>query len=310
MLSRSCCYGVRSGHSCELIKANTIRLMCYTSQRVFGSNSLPESSGIFEKVKSFGKRRAAGARSVYRRVIDGSKWCVSDIKTYYILKRDLARGVRTVAQLQQNELEILIQTNEELFKLVIVLILIPLPLTVYLFAVAITFCPRLILTRHFWTNEQRRSFWTDTLNNSVNSHLRPIGEELKRMKVNLPSSIDGLKEVETPQIETLSLIHLYHLARLHHLAPFAGTKGLYSRAQILRQLDYFLSRSGAVDEMNDQQLYLHLYLRRLQSCNMSTEEMRNLLKKWIQYSCSPDLRTSAYLHAPAIIQLIGRKELT
>ncbi|KHN78569.1 hypothetical protein Tcan_06544 [Toxocara canis] len=95
----------------------------------------------------------------------------------------------------------------------------------------------------------------------------------------------------------------YHLARIHHVNPFMGVKHLCRRAEVLRYLDHFLLRSDAVDAMSDQQLYLQLYLRRLQYYGMTIDEMRALLKKWVRCSSAPGLRTSAYLHAPAVFQL-------
>ncbi|EFP10056.1 hypothetical protein CRE_16512 [Caenorhabditis remanei] len=41
----------------------------------------------------------------------------------------------------------------------IVTALLPVPLSVYVFAFAVIFFPRLVLTRHFWSDEQRREFF-------------------------------------------------------------------------------------------------------------------------------------------------------
>ncbi|KHN78572.1 hypothetical protein Tcan_06546 [Toxocara canis] len=107
--------------------------------RRFSSEPPPHKTpkGMMGRYEHFLKTRAPKAYTVHRMVVDGSKWCVTDIKIYFKIKRDLANGTRTLSQLTQNELEILIQTSEEMAKMIIVLILIPLPMTFYFLGAAL-----------------------------------------------------------------------------------------------------------------------------------------------------------------------------
>lgn len=284
-------------------------IMC-RNVNAYSSEPMPHKpKGFMRTYENFLNRRYPKVYIVHRLVVDGSKWCISDIKTYCRLRRDFLRGTRTIAELDQNELEILIQTNEEIAKLVVIAILIPLPMTVYILGAAVIFFPRLILTRHFWTNEQRRDFWVRSLDRSAKMHFRPIREKLKKMGVNLPSSFEDLKTLRAPEIERLSFVHLYHLARIHRIIPFMGVRRLYLRADALRHLDHFLLQSGSVDAMSDQQLYLQLYLRRLRYYGLSIEEMRKLLKDWVHYSSACGLRASAYLHLPVLFHPFIKEDL-
>ncbi|MFH4979450.1 hypothetical protein AB6A40_006159 [Gnathostoma spinigerum] len=277
---------------------------CRWSQRFLSSEppAHKASTGWLKRYEDLLKRRWPKMYAVHRMVVDGCKWCYTDIKTYFILRRELSRGVRTIAEFDQNELEIFIQTSSELTKLVVILILIPLPATVYIIGIAIIFFPRLTLTRHFWTNEQRKEFWTSSMARSAALHFEPLKMFLKQKNVRIPSSFEELRKLRAPSLESLSIMHHYHLCRIHHVLPFLGTSRLRKRAAALRQLDYYLLNMKSIDEMGDQQLYLQLYLRRLQYYGMNIQEMRDELKMWVHYASDPELSVSSYLHAPALFQ--------
>uniref|UniRef100_A0A915C7E2 Letm1 RBD domain-containing protein n=2 Tax=Parascaris univalens TaxID=6257 RepID=A0A915C7E2_PARUN len=259
-------------------------------------------TGLMGRYECFLKTRAPRAYTIHKMVVDGSKWCISDIKIYFALRRELASGSRSLADLTQNELEILIQCPTEILHIVVLLILLQIPIIGESLCVAIVFFPRLVLTRHFWTNEQRKDFWIASMKRSANLHFKPIRDRLRKLGITIPASIRDLRSLKTPPLEALSFTHLYHLCRIHHIIPFMGVRHLHRRANALRQLDRHLLHSEAVDAMSDQQLYLQLYLRRLQYYGMTIDEMRVLLKKWVHYSSAPGLKTSEYLHAPALFQ--------
>ncbi|VDK28653.1 unnamed protein product [Gongylonema pulchrum] len=105
------------------------------------------------------------------------------------------------------------------------------------------FFPRFILTRHFWTIDQKRRFWSTSIKRSTQMH--------------------------------------YHLSRLHRVSLFTGIRGLHSHAETLRCLDRSLkAKSTAIDAMSEQELWQQFYLRRLQYDGLSEEDMKHFLKVW------------------------------
>ncbi|KAK6105740.1 LETM1-like family protein [Brugia pahangi] len=258
-----------------------------------------ESRGLMERYESFLSRRYPKVYAVHRMVINGCKWCWSDIKIYYRLKKDLRTKTRQISELKQSELEILLQTKEELLKLAVIVIFIPLPLTVYIFALAVVFFPRLVLTRHFWTNDQRKRFWSTSLKRTAQMHFDPLRKYLQKLDINVQTPLKELKKLELPEMNTYSLGHLYHLSRLHRVSFLtAGVRGLHDRAEILRHLDRLLKEDTVIDMMNEQQLHEQFYLRRLQYDGLSEEKMKCLLKNWVQHLTDPCLETSLFLHVP------------
>ncbi|VDO30728.1 unnamed protein product [Brugia timori] len=283
-----------------------------------------ESRGLMERYESFLSRRYPKVYAVHRMVISGCKWCWSDIKIYYRLKKDLRTKTRQISELKQSELKILLQcpseithiitllmllqipvvgeslcTKEELLKLAVIVIFIPLPLTVYIFALAVVFFPRLVLTRHFWTIDQRKRFWSISLKRTAQMHFDPLRKYLQKLDVNVQTPLKELKKLELPEMNTYSLGHLYHLSRLHRVSFLtAGVRGLHDRAEILRHLDRLLKEDTVIDMMNEQQLHEQFYLRRLQYDGLSEEKMKCLLKNWVQHLTDPCLETSLFLHVP------------
>ncbi|TKR92818.1 hypothetical protein L596_007394 [Steinernema carpocapsae] len=252
-------------------------------------------------------------------VTDGCKWCVSDMKTYYRIRRDLSQGRRTLTDLTTDELEsyvqcppelayiglllfllqipivgetivffvILIcffQTSEEFAKLSGIVCLAVLPMTVYVIGFAILFFPRIILTRHFWSNEQRKEFWAHSLKVSAARHYQPILENLKvsNKDITIPTEFVNLKDVKIAPLIEFPYSHIVRLCMIHRCFPVPSVKRLAHRAEVLRELDSRqLNDLHLVDEMDDQQLYMHLFIRRLQYEGKTVPEMRELLKTWL-----------------------------
>ncbi|KAL3997295.1 LETM1-like family protein [Acanthocheilonema viteae] len=268
-------------------------------------NSLSTTSdnqpkGWMERYEAFLSRRYPKAYAVHKMVMNGCKWCWSDIKTYYRLKKDLRTKTRQISELKRPELEILLQTKEELLKLGIIVILIPLPFTVFIFALAVVLFPRFVLTRHFWTSDQRKKFWSTNLRRIARMHFNPLRKSLQNLDVNVQVSLKELKKLELPEINTYSLGHLYHLSKLHGVSLLtAGVRGLHDRAELLRYLDHSLKNEDtAIDMMSEQQLYEQFYLRRLQYDGLSEEKMKCLLKNWVRHLTDPHLKTPLFLHLP------------
>ncbi|EFO24865.2 hypothetical protein LOAG_03622 [Loa loa] len=259
-----------------------------------------QRKGLMQQYESLLSRRYPKAYAVHRMVMDGCKWCWSDIKTYYRLKKDLRTKTRQISELKRSELEILLQCPSEITHIITLLMLLQIPVVGESLCVMLVFFPRLILTRHFWTNDQRKRFWSTSLKRTAQMHFDPLRKYLQNFDINVQTPLKELKKLELPEMNTYSLGHLYHLSRLHRVSLLTGgVRGLHDRAEILRHLDHSLkSEHTAIDVMNEQQLYEQFYLRRLQYDGLSEEKMKCLLKNWVQHLTDPHLKASLFLHIP------------
>uniref|UniRef100_A0A915PXB6 Letm1 RBD domain-containing protein n=1 Tax=Setaria digitata TaxID=48799 RepID=A0A915PXB6_9BILA len=295
---------LKTGETPQLMTTQ-LRLMADSSvSKRLSSTANKQSKGWMVQYESFLLRRYPKVYAIHRMVmnglVSGCKWCWSDIKTYYRLKKDLKSNVRRISDLKRSELEILLQTKEDLLKLAVIVIFIPLPLTVYIFALAVILFPRLVLTRHFWTSDQQKRFWSTSLKRTARMHFDPLRKYLQDLDVNLQTPLEELKKLELPKLNSFSFGHLYHLSKLHQVSLFtSGVRGLDRRAEMLRYLDQSLKlEESAIDMMGEQQLYQQFYLRRLQYDGLSEEKMKCLLKNWVLHMTDPSLKTPLLLHAP------------
>ncbi|CAG9538970.1 unnamed protein product [Cercopithifilaria johnstoni] len=264
------------------------------------SSANNQPKGWMERYESFLSRRYPKIYAVQRMVMNGCKWCWLDIKTYYRLKKDLRTKTRQISELKRSELQILLQCPSEITHIITLLMLLQLPVVGESLCVMLIFFPRFVLTRHFWTSDQRKKFWSTNLKRAARMHFVPLRKYLQNLDINVQTSLKELKKLELPEISTYSLGHLYHLSKLHRVSLFtAGVRGLHDRAEILRHLDYSLkNEDSAIDMMSEQQLCEQFYLRRLQYDGLSEEKMKCLLKNWVQHLSDPHLKTPLFLHAP------------
>ncbi|KAK6029549.1 PDZ/DHR/GLGF domain protein, partial [Ostertagia ostertagi] len=168
---------------------------------------------------------------LHRMVVDGSRWCFSDIKTYIRLKRELSSDARTLENLSMPELEVLVQMPTELPRVAVCAVLLPLPFGFYVIAFAIILFPRFILTRHFWSDRQRTKFFQMDIEHSLaNTSLRKI--------IGNPSSVE---QVRLPNLNQLSFEALIALSSLHSIYPLPGVRRRFTlRCKAMRQLDKIL----------------------------------------------------------------------
>jgi hypothetical protein len=272
-------------------------------------NNQPPSNSLMQKYENVLKRWPK-VYAMHRLFIDGCKWCWADLKCFYRIRRDIKNGERSLDDLSRQELEIYIQTREEIPKVVAILCTATLPLALYIFAFAIIFFPRYVLTRHFWRKEQREKFWTATLAKNQEQHYPPIVSHLKSQKVSFPVSPDRISDVHVEPLDVLPVSYLLHLFRVHNAFLMTGTRGLVRRADLLRKLDEMLLKNeGEVDQLDAEELQKQLYMRRLRFDGLNETEMREKLHQWLTH-CGPLSNTSLYLHAPVLTQYpSGKKEV-
>ncbi|KAK0406903.1 hypothetical protein QR680_018879 [Steinernema hermaphroditum] len=296
-----------------LVSPNTFRTpllapLLPTSVRpqMFLSNEPAKAEGgIFSKYEAFLERRCPRLYRIHRTVSDGSLTCFSDMKSCYRIRRDLKKGRRSLSDLSTEELVSFIQTNEEFSKLICIMIVAVMPVAFYVIALAIVLFPRLILTRHFWSDEQRQQFWTGTMKTSARRHFSPVIDNLTPYlgKTVLPVRLEDMSTLKIPPILELPYSHIVRLCLIHRCFPLGGVKALDERANILRELDSRMrSEIHVVDDMADEDLVMHLFIRQLQYEEKSVAEMRELLKTWLITSQDFSSDLSLLVHAPILCQ--------
>ncbi|VDO38205.1 unnamed protein product [Haemonchus placei] len=146
--------------------------------------------------------------ALHRMVVDGSRWCFSDIKTYIRLKRELSSDARSLESLSMPELEVLVQSGGELAKMLALVVVLQIPGPGDILILLLIFFPRLILTRHFWSDAQRKKFFQIDVERSLkNCSLRSL--------IGDPSSVEQIRLTNLDQLnfETLAYNENCELAK-------------------------------------------------------------------------------------------------
>ncbi|KAI6231050.1 Letm1 RBD domain-containing protein [Aphelenchoides besseyi] len=282
-------------------------------------NQIRQFSGIYRKYEEFLEKRFPHVYTYHRLIVDGCKLCGSDVKNFYVVNRDLRQHKRKLDDLSPTELQSFIQcppelfkilwivlilqipilgeglTKEEIAKIVVIATLAPLPLTFYGILFSVIFFPRLVLTRHFWTDKQKDEFWRLFYERSSKPHMK----KLEHKKVPL----DKINQIEMPDLNDYELKYLFHLFRLHRVSMLGGTKGLLRRVEAMKQLDRTMAADlKTIDEMPLLQIKNHLFMRRLEYADKTEEQMRDLLRQWITSKELASSNSTVYLHAPVFIR--------
>ncbi|KAK5985653.1 hypothetical protein GCK32_002067 [Trichostrongylus colubriformis] len=247
--------------------------------------SPPKPGSFTERYEKFISRWPV-VYGMHRMVVDGSRWCFSDIKTYIRLKREMSSNGRKLESLSMPELEVLVQMPTELPRVAVTAMLLPLPFGFYVIGFAVIFFPRVILTRHFWSDTQRKKFFQlDVERSLANSSIRT--------SIGNPSSIDN---VRVENLDELGFRGLIALSVLHSTYPWPGMKNRFTlRCKAVRQLDKLIENQ--LDTLTERQLHFHLFIRRIKVRENAPEsELRKALKDWIKFTSRLD--DVAYLCAP------------
>ncbi|CAJ0565732.1 unnamed protein product, partial [Mesorhabditis spiculigera] len=160
-------------------------------------------------------------------------------------------------------------------------------MTVYIVGAAVIFFPRLILTRHFWTDAQRSEFFASEVQKSQKAAQQILGD------------LKTIENVALPALKELDNTKTADLARLHGLIPLPlpGLKRrLETRAEALRRLDHVLNFSS----LTNRQIVFHCYIRRIDFSGMSNAQMIDALTEWSQRTRR--LSDSSYLVAPLLFK--------
>ncbi|GMR53444.1 hypothetical protein PMAYCL1PPCAC_23639, partial [Pristionchus mayeri] len=179
--------------------------------------------------------------ALHRRVVNGSRWCVMDVKQLWALRRVDLHKESEIDKLTIPQLETLIQARVEIPKVTAIIVMLPLPLTLYVIGMAVIFFPRVVLTRHFWTREQREEFFLSDIKRSV--------ESAKSLAFStLPPTFEELTQAQKSELSKL----------YGGILPWTSTK-LRERYLLTRNID---GRLDVVSLTRDQLLF-HLFIRRV-----------------------------------------------
>ncbi|KAI1731128.1 LETM1-like protein [Ditylenchus destructor] len=274
-----------------------------TSSRYYASSSGREVG----KVEAYLQDNYPRIHYYYRLVTNGSKSSFADLKTYYAIRRDLYKEKRALTDLNADELSAYILTREDMLKAVIIAAIIPWPMAFPILVSLIVLFPRVVLTRHFWSEDQRKHYWSLSIDSLSKHNFPAVINALKAKNPDLMKNIGNLGEIEAPSVSKSNLPLWYHLTRIHGEFLISSSNTLKSRAQALQHLDSLIAQrygQNNLNELSGTELHKQLFLRKIYYSDITTEEkMREKLLKWLAISKSIK-DESVYLHLPAMFHYL------
>ncbi|XP_063910700.1 LETM1 domain-containing protein 1 isoform X2 [Zophobas morio] len=269
------------------------------------------------------------AMQVYRMFSMGIKDFAVDLKEYFKIVRLFNSPEKDkFRKLTRKEIELYHQMPKDMFKVAPLLLLSALPLVPYVVFPIAYFFPRVFLSRHFWTLQQKSEYSifylrTRLLNNR--SLFRCVQAELDGLKGHglykdwavilgmigsgvQPKAEQILKCKDLFMCQPYHLFylkgkHVKYLLKIHnlHLGWFRRAR-LVERAVILKEMDRAIIREGGVHNMPIEALRNACLIRGLNPANMRNEDMVNWLNSWIKISNVVDKENlSLLLHCPILL---------
>ncbi|CAL2030563.1 unnamed protein product [Caenorhabditis brenneri] len=228
--------------------------------------------------------------ALHRTVLEGSRWCFADVKMYFKTRRAVATGQKKMSDLTVEELETLVQSGGELFKMLTLIVILQIPGPGDILILMLIFFPRLVLTRHFWSDEQRREFFQLEVTKALIS-----GEQLlNTFGSPSPSDENKLKPLDKLNSSEMLLAH-----GLHSMYPLPGSKTrILKRMEALRALDNILP--AAIDGFNERQLIFNCYIRKIDIGKKSSTEMRDSLRQYVKFTSR--MPNNVYLYASPLFK--------
>uniref|UniRef100_A0A8R1DZT7 LETM1 domain-containing protein n=1 Tax=Caenorhabditis japonica TaxID=281687 RepID=A0A8R1DZT7_CAEJA len=152
------------------------------------------------------------------------------------------------------------------------------------------FFPRLVLTRHFWSDKQRREFFQLEVTKALIS-----GEELLKTYGNSSKSDEQkLKPLDKVDSSESLLLHGLHSM---YLLP-GSSKRIEKRMEALRVLDNLMPT--VIDGFNERQLVFHCYIRKIDIGSKNAAEMRDSLREYTKFTSR--MPNNTYLYASALFK--------
>ncbi|KAM7356945.1 LETM1 domain-containing protein 1 [Cochliomyia hominivorax] len=286
---------------------------------------------FFDYVKNYDKvleKNFPSAVKVYRVFFDGVKEFFSDMKKFYKITRIVNSSSKGVKHLNRQELELYMQMPRDMVKVAPALLFSSLPMVGYAIFPLVVMYPRSFLTSHFWNQQQKAEFKQFyfherlTYNKPVfrclqaklkSTKKHPKHEQFRQVLGQLGSgthpSVEQILDIRDIFVESpYSLIALpgKHIKLLNKMHGIPGgwfkRHSLYEHAYLVHYMDLAIGREGGVHNMPLESLRNACYIRGLNPVDLSTEEMVEWLREWIQVSNAIRAEhLTLFLHLPLFL---------
>jgi len=240
----------------------------------------------------------------------------SDMKKFFAIIKLVNNNQNGIKVLNRKEMDLYYRVPRDMMKVSPILLLSTLPFSYYVILPLAFMFPKVLLTHHFWTEEQKKEFadfylqrrlkemkyFVDTLRamsrnfsstNPMKLHLTNIVFKMAAFEPISPDDILDLKPLCLPD-GNLHLDNMQHIYTIHMLKFFDLHRGLFRRlrlrdhARLLRAMDYCIVMEGGVHNMSDESLKFACVLRGLNTNDVSREHQINYMHKWIEVSQAVD----------------------
>ncbi|KAH8415571.1 hypothetical protein KR222_005479 [Zaprionus bogoriensis] len=285
----------------------------------------------FNYVKNYDKvleKNFPKAMQLYRVFFDGVKDFFADMKRFLKIARianDSPQGIRA---LNRQELELYMQMPRDMMKVAPALIGCSLPMVGYAFFPLVFWYPRVFLTPHFWTQEQRVEFDDFYMKRRLQcnkSVLRCLQAKLLSLAGHhkhaefecilgqlgsgthpTPEALISVKDIfaEGPySLLGMSRKHVKCLLKMHGLPNSLFKRHrLHEHAFLVHYMDLCITREGGVHNLSWEALRYSCYLRGLNPNKLTKEEMVEWLRNWVKVSTSiQGEHITLFLHLPILL---------
>ncbi|XP_030019841.1 LETM1 domain-containing protein 1 isoform X2 [Manduca sexta] len=268
--------------------------------------------------------RFPNAVKMYRVFSVGIKDFLRDLKMYISLRLKVAKD-RGFSKMSRQELELYEKMPSDMWRIAPVLILSAIPFGNYIIFPLAFLKPRKLLCSHFWSIQQKVEFTRQDLTERLR-HNKPVFRALQAKVEDIPDSelkrkwrgvvaslgsgvhpspndLLDCKELfskEPYHLNSLTYVHMGHLQKMHGLRKTILRRNkLKYRAFLLLEMDQAIIREGGVESLNAESLRNACHIRGLNGNNLSNQDMKEWLSKWLLVSQYVDKSTySLLLHCP------------
>lgn len=263
----------------------------------------------------------------YRVFSVGTKELYLELKKYLaVVKKKTAYDMDS---LTREELQLNHTVPRDLLKMSPVLLLSAVPFTNYVIFPLAYYFPRLLLSYHYWTLQQRLEFMLHAHKKRL-KHNRPLfrcmqaeldtitDQTLKTKWSNIIACLGSGTHPYTKDIIACSKLfsdepyglqnlrrkHVKELLAIHGLcyrSPFKRIR-LAERGALIKRMDIAIQKEGGVSAMPNDAIRWALSFRGLNPTNMSQESMKEWLEQWLTVSVHVNESTiSLLLHCPILL---------
>ncbi|XP_065834671.1 LETM1 domain-containing protein 1-like [Oscarella lobularis] len=257
-------------------------------------NSTPNSQSFFSRIKSLVKT-----------FIGGCKLLWTDLK----ISRDLIIKEKH-EKLTRRETQFILQTKRDALKLVPTLLAFCIPFVGYAVPPLAFLYPRLLLTRHFWTDQQKENFSADEYKSRFQNYLpvvktvaaavhyapnireiRPLCDKVvneEPMSINEFLRLSQLFESSDLSLEKLPKYHLVRLCKARALPTWIPLKIILKRnlrksVLMIYEDDLAIGREG-FEVLTDKEMTNVFQARGFRTSGVNRSAMETRLGEWISLS--------------------------